>query len=73
MSRLPAPQIIIVEAPRRPLSWAAFALTVLFIAVVAVAAYLAGAAATSPLKRDAAEASLVAQAAVPLAVTAALW
>jgi glucose-6-phosphate isomerase len=67
------PQIIVIEVPRRRPSWSAFALVVLFVAVVAFAAYMSGKAAATPTKREAAEANLVAQAAVPLAMTAALW
>lgn len=67
------PTIIIVEPPRKEtLGWRLFALIVIFIAIVAFAAYMSGRAAKSPEEKEAAEANLVAQAGIPMAVTAAL-
>jgi hypothetical protein len=52
--------------------WAMFTLIFVFIAVIAFAAYLAARASKNKTELRSAEATLVAQAAVPLAVSAAL-
>ena len=72
----PAPQVIYVqtEPPKdhHAPHWMVFALIVVFIFVIALTAYLASRSSKSKTERRSAEATLVAQAAVPLAVTAAL-
>ena len=52
--------------------WMIFALIVIFIFVIGVAAYLAAKVSKSKVEKEAAEATLVAQAAVPLALSTAL-
>jgi hypothetical protein len=68
----PLPQVIIIREPAPKPSGRFFVLIVIFIIVVAFAAYASARATGNPAKRMANEANLVAQAGVPLAVTAAL-
>lgn len=69
-----APQVVYITPPAKTgPSWQVFALIILFIAIIAFAAFMSGRAAASPLERAAAEANLVAQAATPLALSAALF
>lgn len=66
-----APAVVLVQPPHA-LTWRAFVLIVAFIAIIAFAAYTSGRAAKTALDREAAEANLVAQAGIPMALAAAL-
>ena len=70
------PQVIYVQAEpskdHHAPHWMVFALIAVFMVVIALAAYLAARTSRNKTERRSSEATLVAQAAVPLAVTAAL-
>jgi hypothetical protein len=73
---LAPPQVIYVQAEsskdHHAPHWMVFALIAVFMVVIALAAYLAARSSRNKIERRSSEATLLAQAAVPLAVTAAL-
>jgi len=72
----PPPQVIYVQTEpskdHHAPHWMVFALIAVFMVVIALAAYLAVRSSRNKMERRSSEATLLAQAAVPLAVTAAL-